>query len=466
MPRKSIGIVDIGSNSVRLMIYDGDKSLPMLLFNEKAACALGQGIMGSGKLNPKGVPLALAALKRFAELGSAFKVDVLDVMATAAVRDAKDGPAFVAEAERNCGVRINILSGEREAKLAALGIQAGTLNSKGIAADLGGGSLDLVTLKPNDFGEFASLPLGLQRLGEISDNNSEKAGEIVDKALANFVWLKAAQGENLYVMGGAWRALAKVLMIAINYPLNVLDNFTLNKNQAINLCEEVSRLTPKFLEKINYISKKRLAGLPLAALLLEKLLKASLAKEVVFSAHGLREGRFLELTQHVARYPDPLLNAAWELAKERARFPAAGSELLEFIRPLMTKITLPSRIFEAAALMADSFWTEHPEYRAEKALGGILHSSLMGMDHKTRAHLALILYFRHNGKDDNPILNSVLGLISFAELRHLQALGLALRIGLTISGGAPSLLNKYSLKQAPPSLDLGKAVEKLDKLLI
>ena len=146
-PRKrasSVAVIDIGSNSVRLVVYETMARSLVTIFNEKALCGLGREVQSTGLLAEDAVTKALTALRRFRALCLIQQVGRVFAIATAACRDARNGPDFIAKAERICGADIEILSGPREAKLSALGVVSGIHNPNGVVGDLGGGSLELI----------------------------------------------------------------------------------------------------------------------------------------------------------------------------------------------------------------------------------------------------------------------------------------------------------------------------------
>src|SRR5713226_7197315 len=200
-----IAVVDVGSNSLRLVVFErlGATLLPLL--NEKIMCALGRGIALTGRLNPDGVELAFANLQRFVALARALGVDHLAIIATAAVREAVDGRAFAAAAERQLGVPVRIIEGSEEARLSAAGVLAGIRDVDGVVGDLGGGSVELVRVDAaagEPIGAGVSLPLGPLRLAEFGDNRKAII-EAIERAIAGSAVLREAAGRNLYLVGGA-----------------------------------------------------------------------------------------------------------------------------------------------------------------------------------------------------------------------------------------------------------------------
>jgi len=442
-----VGIVDIGSNSIRLCVYDTASRVPVPMFNEKAVCGLAEGLGGSGRLNPAGVQQAFAAVGRFVALSRAMELKHLDILATAAVRDASDGPSFVAELERRFGVEIKVLSGGQEARLAATGVLCGSPDAEGIVCDLGGGSLELVTVKNRGFGQHVTMPLGLLRLNEASADNRAVAGEIVDRHLAGIPWLGTGRGGNLYAVGGAWRTLARICITHTQHPLSVLDNFTIDSREGLRIIGLVANQSRKSLEKIPGVAKKRVAGLPLAALVLERVVRAVQPSRLVFSIFGMREGQFFKLLPDKLKSEDPLLSVFRQLALVNSRFPEHGNELMAWMAPLFPGETPHhARIRHAACLVSDAFWNEHPDTRAEQAFLRILRLPFMGVEHADRAAIALTVFLRYLGNEEEPAVQRATALLDEAALRRCRIAGTALRLAHMLSGGAPNLLRLTRLK--------------------
>ncbi|RAU21040.1 exopolyphosphatase [Paramagnetospirillum kuznetsovii] len=444
--QEPIGIVDIGSNSIRLCVYDIAQRVPVPLFNEKAVCSLGQGLGVTGRLSAEGVEAALATIGRFVALCDAMEVSRLDILATAAVRDATDGDAFVHEVERRFKVEIKVLSGGQEAKMAAMGVLCGTPDANGIVADLGGGSLELVTVQDRDFGRYDTMPLGLLRLAEASGDDRQRAVTIVEGHLKNLPWLKEGKGRNLYAVGGAWRAIARICIAQTQHPLTVLDNFSLDAREALRILDLVSSQSRKSLEKVPGVSRKRVGGLPLAALVLEKVVRAVQPSRLVFSIYGMREGQFFKRLPDKMKAEDPLLAVCRHMAALNSRFPEHGDELRAWMAPLFpNEASREKQLRHAACLLSDIFWNEHPDYRAEQAFLRILRLPFMGVGHRHRAAIAFAIYCRYQGDEDSPLVARAIGLVEEAWLRRARIIGLALRLAHTLSGGAPNLLRQTRL---------------------
>jgi exopolyphosphatase/guanosine-5'-triphosphate,3'-diphosphate pyrophosphatase len=441
-----VGIIDIGSNSIRLCVYDGAARVPVPLFNEKAVCALGQGLGASGRLNRDGVAQAVAVVGRFVALSRAMEVERLDVLATAAVRDAVDGDDFVRAIEQGYDVEVKVLSGGQEAEAAAMGVLCGTPDADGIVADLGGGSLELVTVQNGGFGHHVTMPLGVLRLSEASGDERAKAEAIVDKHLKAVPWLNQGKGRHLYAVGGAWRAIARICIAQTHHPLTVLDNFALDAREGLRIVELVSSQSKKSLEKVPGVSKKRIANLPLAALTLEKVIRATQPDQLVFSIYGMREGQFYRHLPESLRRQDPLLSVCRQMALMNSRFPEHGDELMAWMAPLFPdEPPHRARLRHAACLVSDIFWNEHPDYRAEQAFLRILRLPFMGVAHRDRAAIAYTIFQRYQGSDDSPHAKMAIQLLDETRLQRCRVTGLALRLAHTLSGGAPNLLRETRL---------------------
>ena len=451
-----IAVIDIGSNSVRLVVYRSLTRTPVPIYNEKTVCALGQGVETNGCLNPEGVQDALVAIGRFVRVARAMGVAVLDVVATAAVRDASDGLEFVREVHRRCGVMVSILTGEEEAAMTAMGVLCGVPDADGTVADLGGGSLELVAV---DRGQLAgpsnTTKLGMLRLEEASGGDRARALHLIDKRLAKVDWLDLRGGRPLYAVGGIWRALARLFIAQVGHPLQVLDSFTLDYETALPLLDIVSNQSRKSIEKVPGLSRKRLIYLPLSSLLLLRLMERFRPSKLIFSVYGMREGRFFEHLPAGMRERDPLISFCQTMAQERGRFPEHGAELLEWINPVIINETpRQTRLRYAACLLSDLFWDEHPDYRAEQAFLQVFRLPFMGLSHQDRAFLALAVYYRYEGDFTAPQVDQARELLSEEERRRANVIGLALRLGHSVSAGVPGLLKETGLSVKDDALIL------------
>ena len=454
-PHGRVGVVDIGSNTVRLVVYDVPTRLPIPIFNEKSQCALGSGLGRTGRLNPKGIDEALRSLVRFVRLSAAMGVDRLQLVATAAVRDAIDGLAFVARVEKACGRPVHVLSGAEEARLAAVGLLNGTPGADGVLGDLGGGSLDLVSLDLGAVGRFATLPLGHLRLFEESGGDYTRAKAILEERLASVPWLAEMGGRTVWCIGGSWRALARIFIDQTNHPVHVVDNFAIGFFSALKLAELLAQSSQKTLETLPGVAAGRLLSLPYAAAALAALLHATKAKGVVFSAYGMREGQMLELLPADIRRQDPLISACEMAAERTARFSIGGMELLNWLTPVFpTETEAERRLRLATSLLSDIGWSEHPDYRAEHAYHRVLRIPYPGLTHPDRAEMALATLIRYGGPEESPMVAPIRTLLDDRRISRARVCGLGLRLAHTLCGGATGLLEQTRLRLSEKALTL------------
>ena len=436
------GVVDLGSNSVRLVVYEGHCRNPVGIFNEKAVLRLGRGLSATGRLNEDGMAQAFTVMHRYNAVARAMGATPFEVLATAAVRDARNGPDFVAAlTSRLPGVPIRILSGTQEAELSAEGVLCGIPTARGILADIGGGSLEVVRLNAGTSGPSQTLRLGVIRLMERSDNDPLRARAIAEADMATVPWLSDAVGGDLYLVGGAWRALARIHMAQTAYPLQMVHHYTIGREEARDLAGLISGAGRRALERLPAIPRRRIDDLPFAAVVLRRLLRITGVRRVVFSASGLREGWFMSRMPDAIRQQDPLLAAAREMAARLGRDPSLPPALFDWTQPLFPQETAAAhRLREAACWLSDIGSHDHPEFRAEQAFLRVLRQPGIGLDHYTRAFLALATAMRYEVDADAQFLRPARLLLDVASANRAEVLGVALRLAYTLSAGTPDLL--------------------------
>ncbi len=457
-----IGVIDLGSNSLRLVVFERLGAAVFPLFNEKVMCGLGRGISLTGRLNPEGVALALVNLRRFVAFARAIAVHHLAVLATAAVRDASDGEAFAAEVERQCRVQVKIIDGAEEARLSAVGVLAGIPDADGIVADLGGGSVELVRVGPGtpsaggtgQIDEGISLPLGPLRLAEFGDR-AKGLSEMVERALAGASVLRAAAGKRLYLVGGAARAIARLHMEHSQYPLHIIHRYTISRREAEGFLDIIGRQSRKSLERITTISRRRLDLVPLAALVLRKLITHAGPQSVVFSALGLREGYAYGLVPTEERIPDPLIAGYMVVGRRQSRFRLDGDLLQQWTSPLFGDFSdAVRRRHRAACWLSDLAWSEHPDYRAKQAFIRSLTLPFAGSTHSDRVFVATALHARYGGSAEDPVKEPTQRLLDERATDEARTLGLALRLAYTLCAGSIELLAELGLGRSENTLAL------------
>ena len=442
-----VAVIDIGSNSVRLVTYEGLTRSPTPIFNEKVLAGLGREVHSTGLLAADAVEKALGALKRFRMLCDRMEVGALWVVATAACRDAKNGKAFVTEAERICRTKVEIISGKREAELSALGVVCGFHRPDGIVGDLGGGSLELSEVHGHKVHTGITLPLGGLALQDVTAKSIKKAEKLVRKALGDAKLLKAGANRTFYAIGGTWRSLARLHMWQTGYPLHVMHGYVFSAREAHDFAGLVHRVNAETLSQIEVVADARRPLLAYAAVVLEHLIDIARPKDVVISALGVREGLLYSMLDADERRKDPLIAAAQELNVLRSRAPAHGEELIAWTDRFMASTGLDEtaeerRLRHSACLLADIGWRAHPDYRGEQSLNIIANAAFVGIDHPGRVYLALAVFFRHVGLVDEELSPRIRELASTRVLDRARVLGSALRVAYLVSASTTGVLPK------------------------
>ncbi len=439
-----VAIVDVGSNSVRLVVYESLSRSPYPVFNEKSLCALGTGVATTGRLPAAGVEKALAALRRFRVLSEVLGVSALHVLATAAARDASNGAEFLAAAAKAIGAPVALLSGDREAELSALGVISGFVNPDGIVGDLGGGSLELTEVKGAGAGIGVSLPLGGLTLMDASSRSPRAAAKIVRETLADSGIAERLAGRTVYAVGGTWRALAKLHMGLRNYPLAVTHGYAIPASEAVDFSGLVERANADTLISSGAINAARRPFLAYGGLVLDEIIRRARPREVVFSATGMREGLLYEMLGTEQRRQDPLLLAASQFDRLFSRAPGHADELCDWTDGLIKSMLIDDsleerRLRHAACLLADVNWRAHPDHRHEEGMNIAENAAFLGVDHPGRSFLALVAWYRYLGIDAE-VSPQIRALVSAQMLEKARILAAAARAAFVVSGAMPGVL--------------------------
>jgi len=421
--RRPVSVIDIGSNSIRLVVYEGLVRSPTILFNEKMLAGLGRGIVSTGKLDPEAVTRSIEEFRRFRALSEQAGARDLHVVATAAAREAKNGPDFIHRAERILGTQIKVLSGREEAYYSALGIISGFRKPDGVVGDLGGGSLELVDVRGNEIGEGITLPLGGLRLQDMANGSLLQAMKIARQELSSAKLLKNGEGRVFFAVGGTWRNLARLHMHATGYPLGIMHNYEMDVVQSMDFLATVAAGNIDRMAGIDAVSKSRRSLLSYGAIVLREIVERMKPSKIVLSATGVREGYLYSLLSLREQREDPLISAAEELAVLRARSVEHAHELVDWTAESFRVFGIDetedeARYRAAACLLADIGWRAHPEYRGTQSLNIISHASFTGVDHPGRAYIALANLFRHEGVFNDSAASS--DLLRLATPRYLE----------------------------------------------
>ena len=449
-----VGVVDVGSNSVRMVVFDGAARSPAYFYNEKIMCGLGKGLAESGRLNPEGRRRALAALKRFSLLAKGMGIETLTVVATAATREAEDGPEFQLQVLRETGLKLWVIDGGEEARLSAQGVLLGWPEARGIVCDMGGNSMELARIGDGKVGRRVSTPLGPFRLQQVADTPKKRTAHI-DRILKECQAELKSEGERIYLVGGSWRVIARLDMERRNYPLTVLHEYRMTPKGLIDTLDWIASSDLAVLRARTGTSPERMELVPQACDVLRELIAMFKPSEIDVSAYGIREGLLYEQMPERLRQRDPLIEAARMAEQLSSRMPGFGKKLFEFLEPLFKGVSDERlRLIKAACLLHDTTWRAHPDYRAEACFDNATRANLGGLDHPGRLFLGLALLHRYKNSRAGSRLEPMFRLLSEDELRDAEVLGKAMRFGAMFAMGDPALAGSMEWQPKKKLLEL------------
>ena len=457
-----IAIVDIGSNSVRLVVYEGAVRAPFPLYNEKILCGLGRTQTADGCLTDDSVQRALAALQRFKAIARTLRAKNIHAIATAAVRDAGNGADFIDRAEDAIGAEIQVLSGEREAELAANGITMGFVEPDGICGDLGGGSLELIDLAEGRLASADTLPLGGLRLAQKSGGRLPRAQSLIDKEIDRLSWLKSGRGRTLYAIGGTWRAMAKLHMEHVDAPLRVMHGYTVKRSDMAAFCKRLVSGAASSNGALESVSRSRRETLPYGAMVLARLLDQVKPRDITFSIFGIREGLLYSYLSRHEQAKDPMLAFCEDFARLRARSLQHSKELCRWTDRLFAAAGIKEsaqdrRLRHASCLLSDIEWRAQSDHRGEQSLYVLAHSPSTGLNHPERLFVALAVYFRHAGRGEtrgDELSGRLRSCISRQQLERAQLIAAAVRAAHMISIGMPGIIEDVDISVSDGTLTL------------
>jgi exopolyphosphatase/guanosine-5'-triphosphate,3'-diphosphate pyrophosphatase len=454
-----VGVVDVGSNSVRLVVFDGAARSPAYFFNEKLMAGLGGDMGRTGRLNPRGRERALEAIRRFVALADGMGIQPLTAVATAAVRAAEDGPEFCEEVLRETGLKIHVIDGEEEARLSAQGVLLGWPEGEGLVCDIGGSSMELARIERGRVWERSTTALGPLRLMSLKGGARARDREI--KQVIGELFDRVERHDRLYLVGGSWRAIARLDMVRKDYPLSVLHDYRMKPK---SIRQTLDWLVGQDLEELRLrasLSSARISLVPLAGEVLRRLMATFKVKEIVTSGYGIREGLLYEQMPQRIRCRDPLIEAARYSEATSARLPGFGHSLYHFVEPLFHTPKADRRWIRAACLLHDVSWRAHPDYRAEVCFDNATRGNLSGIDHQGRVFLGLALAHRYRNSRPGSQFSAVLGLLDDALIREAEVLGKAMRFGAMFSFANPDGLGELRYKPKKRTLELRLAPESM-----
>ena len=437
-----VGAIDVGSNSVRLVVFDGAARSPAYFFNEKIMCGLGEGISDTGRLNPDGRERALAALRRFVLLSESMQVTPLVTVATAAVRTAEDGPEFCDEIEKETGLRIWVAKGEEEARMSAQGVLLGWPEADGLVCDIGGSSMELAEIRDGQIGRTRSSELGPLKLWSVKGGKKGRKAEI-DRTMQKLRKKFDGNYTTIYLVGGSWRAIARLDMERREYPLKVLHEYRMSRKSVLQTVKWIGKNDVDELRAISGSSEARMRLVPIASEVLKSLVQTFKPGSFAVSSYGIREGLLYGELPDELKSRDPLIEACRHEERQHARIPGFGRTLFSFIQPIYKSAPRSKlRLVKAACLLHDVNWRAHPDYRAEVCFESVTRANLGGLDHPGRIFLGVALLHRYKNSRSGIRYEDLFEMIPAKELLRAEVLGKAMRFGAMFAAERPNQMGQ------------------------
>ncbi|MEM9344245.1 MAG: Ppx/GppA family phosphatase [Pseudomonadota bacterium] len=449
-----VGVIDVGSNSVRLVVFDGAARSPAYFYNEKVMAGLGDGMAETGRLNPEGKVRAFSAIRRFGLLSESMGITPLTAVATAAMREAEDGAEFAAQIEAETGIRLWIIDGVEEARLSAQGVLLGWPGAYGLVCDIGGSSMELAELRDGKVGKTVSSKLGPLRLKSLPDG----ATGISQHINATITALKGDLGDQpdrLFLVGGSWRAIARIDMARRDYPLAVLHEYRMSRDSVLATVDYIAQTDPTDLRAHTGIGEARMALVPLASQVLKAMVERFEPYDIAVSSYGIREGLLYEQMPQILRDRDPLIEACRFYESKDARMPGFGRRLNRFVSPLFKDLPDDDlRLIRAACLLHDVNWRAHPDYRHEVTFEAATRANLGGMRHEERVFLGLALLHRYKNSRMGSRFDPLFALLPEERVHLAEVIGKALRFGAMLSVDSPDSMGRLHLDRDQGALEM------------
>ena len=450
-----IAILDIGSNSVRLVVFKGLLRNPKYVFNEGILCGLGRSVSTTGRMDDLAVKRALSTLKRFSELCHEMQVDQIEAFATAAVRDSVNGPEFIKTVREECGFNVEIFSGKVEARNSAYGIISAFPKTTGIVGDLGGGSLELIHVIDDKVIDYVSLPIGpLRLLGEKTKIDPEEVSYI-QEALEDVPWLSECQNLPFYMIGGSWRLLTRLYIHHKKYPLEILHGFEMEPKSILKYSHKLTNKDPDNIKKVKKSTKTRGPLIPTAATILYQVISHVNPSKVICSDNGIREGVLFKMLNHKVRAKDPFLKACKSMSDQTKRFPEHAQKLMAWMDGVFeNESEEDKRLRLASAKLSDIGWEGHPDFRAAKVFKEVVYGRFTGIDHRGRLIVGIALYLLYGGRKSRESFIRMKNILSPQDYKTAVIIGYSLGLGQLLTGGTSHPLDYSELKIVDKELHL------------
>lgn len=460
---EKIAIIDLGSNSARLVLVNVHEGGYFAVFDElKESVRLAQDMQNDGFLRPSRVAQTIRTLQMFRRLCDANKVSKIYAFATAAVRSAKNQRGFLDEVQAKCGFRLEVLDAETEAQL----VYQGVINSldvpKGLIMDMGGGSTQFVYYNRKNLIHHATVPYGAINLTDMFKNEelkpSERAQKIADffkSQLDEIEWIKDVEPETRLVgVGGSFRNLGKISRMIKKYPLDMTHNYVLTRQEFFGVYNNLKTFDLDKTMKIKGLSSVRADIFPSALAAMSALFEIIPFEDMVISGSGLREGamfRYAVPTTNEKPISDILghsiytiLNFYNENIKHAEHVYNLSTQLFKQLRVLHKLPRAYVRVLRVASMLHDIGnqikYYDHHKHSAYI----IINSNLYGISHKDLVMSALVVSMHRKGDIDTSLFMKYKDMLTEEDIDAVMKLGVIVRIAESLDRSMSSVINNIA----------------------
>ncbi len=301
----NIGIIDLGSNSARIGIYNTEAK--QAVYTGKYPCQLSRGMNADMLLKEDAMNRTATALMGFQEIMKKFQVSEVYAFATAAVRKAENKQEFIDKIARETGINIRVLSGEEEAEFDFLGVIGKTKMADAVILDTGGGSIEIIGAKDGKMTNAVSIPIGSRSIKELFFENGETpvaremAKARVEEIIDDLTWLADFKGVPVIGIGGCNRTVARICL-SNGEKDKMIDCYNINRDNVFQIFDKIGKTAPWDRENIKGITPDRTdiiyGGLLPLIVLMEKLE----SKRLAVTDAGLKEGIFQKIMENPATF--------------------------------------------------------------------------------------------------------------------------------------------------------------------
>ncbi len=298
--KEMIAIIDLGSNSVRLVLFEIRQDGAFRIVNEvKDTVRLSENMSEDMLLKPEAIIRTVRTIKLFKKLCDTSGVTNILAVATAAVRAAKNQAAFLSLLEKETGIRFEVISGKKEAELGYLGVSCTMMIDSGFTVDIGGASTEITRYIGRKQVDAVSLPYGAVNLTEMflkGENDSmrglERLETFLAQKLASIPWLQAGTALPLIGVGGTIRNICKIDRVNKGYSLDITHQYQMNQTDVLIIYNDIKSKSYEELCSMPGVSKDRADILPAGVCAVNKLLEVLGTDRFIISGSGIREGIF------------------------------------------------------------------------------------------------------------------------------------------------------------------------------